>query len=118
MSLDVSLYEPHVCDRCGYVEASENEIYTANITHNLVPMALEAGVYQCLWRPEDYGYIRARSLIAPLKKGLADLRARPGHFKKFDAPNGWGLYVHFVPFVEKYLRACKENPKAFVKVSR
>lgn len=62
--------------------------------------------------------VRAGDLIEPLRKGLADLRARPEHFKTFDSPNGWGLYEHFVPWVEKYLAACEENPHALVEVSR
>ena len=53
-----------------------------------------------------------------IEKGLADLKARPEHFKTFNSPNGWGMYEHFVPFVEKYLEACKEYPDAIVGVSR
>ena len=34
------------------------------------------------------------------------------------ATNGWGMYEHFVPFVEKYLEACKEYPDAVIEVSR
>lgn len=39
-------------------------------------------------------------------------------FYSINKRKGWGLYEHFVPFVEKYLRACIENPDAFVSVSR
>lgn len=94
------------------------EIYSGNITHNLSKMAAEAGIYKHLWRPEELGIARAEQLIEPLTKGLADLEARPDHFKKFNASNGWGLYEHFVPFVRKYLEACKANPGALISVSR
>jgi hypothetical protein len=50
--------------------------------------------------------------------GLNDLKKRPLHYKNFNAPNGWGTYKHFVPFVEKYLNACKEHPDATIDVSR
>lgn len=60
----------------------------------------------------------ATQLIEPLKAGLALLKADPVRFKEFNAKNGWGLYEHFVPFVEKYLEACIANPDADVRVSR
>lgn len=93
-------------------------VYDANITHNLGPMAEEAGIYKHLWRPEELGIKTAGELIEPLAAGLALLQSDPDRFKAFDAPNGWGLYEHFVPFVEKYLDACRGNPDATVEVSR
>jgi hypothetical protein len=122
MSLDVYLTakEPteKECYHCGskYIEHETN--YSANITHNLCEMASKAGIYEALWRPEEIGITEAKQLIEPLKKGLADLKARPEYFKQFNAPNGWGMYEHFVPFVEKYLNACKEYPESTVNVSR
>jgi len=94
------------------------EVYSANITHNLTEMASEAGLYQVLWRPEELGFTKAAHLIGPLTAGLARLKADPARFKKFNAENVWGLYEHFVPFVENYLRACEEHPDADVEVSR
>jgi hypothetical protein len=94
------------------------EVYSRNITHNLNKMAMEAGIYEALWRPEEIGIVRADQLIEPLTVGLEKLKADPEHYQKFNAPNGWGMYEHFVPFVEDYLQACKENPDAEVNVSR
>ena len=99
-------------------EAETNEVYSANITHNLGKMAGEAGIYEALWRPEEIDKTKASEIVELLEKGLADLKARPEHFEKFNSPNGWGMYEHFVPFVEKYLEACKEYPDADVEVSR
>lgn len=93
-------------------------VYDANITHNLTAMADEAGIYKHLWRPEEIGITKAAQLIEPLTVGLAILKADPERFKKHNAPNGWGIYKHFVPFVENYLAACVENPDADVSVSR
>lgn len=99
------------------------EVYWANITHNLGKMASkvkcgEHSLYEYLWRPEEIGIKRAKELIEPLKEGLAKLKAKPKFYEKYNSPNGWGLYKHFVPFVEKYLAACEENPKAKIGVSR
>lgn len=126
MSLDVTL-----------TRVQRTGVYDANITHNLNEMASEAGIYEALWRPyrlkpnfvdaEDYNAeyefeknnpTLAGDIIPLLEKGLADLKARPEHYEKFDSPNGWGTYEHFVPFVEKYLEACKEYPDAQIEVSR
>lgn len=94
------------------------EIYSANITHNLGAMAKAAGIYEHLWLPDEVNIKVASELIAPLTKGLELLKSDPDKFKKFDAENGWGLYIHFVPFVENYLNACIEFPDAEIRVSR
>ena len=123
MSLDVSLLgEPKevkcVCS-CGneHTKIKRENYYWGNITHNLNTMAKKAGIYHCLWRPDEVGITKANQLIEPLTKGLDDLKARPDYFKKFNSPNGWGMYQDFVPFVEEYLNACKEYPEANVEVS-
>lgn len=134
MSLDITLkIKKHVSeDDCKTWEEFYEEVYRCNITHNLGKMASEAGIYEALWRPyrlkEDYieadfhkeleyeskTVTLAQELIPHLEKGLEDLEMRPEHFEKFDAPNGWGTYINFVPFVSDYLDACKEYPKAIV----
>lgn len=88
------------------------EVFSQNITHNLVPMAKAAGIYMHLWRPEELGIKTAGELIEPLKAGLELLKSDPDRFKTYDASNGWGRYKHFVPFVEACLQACIENPDA------
>lgn len=94
------------------------EIYSSNITHNLGEMAKAAGIYKHLWRPEELSIKTAAELIKPLEKGLAKLKKNPEKFEKYNAPNGWGMYKHFVPFVEEYIEACKNYPDAIVSVSR
>lgn len=96
----------------------DDHLHNSNITHNLGEMAEEAGIYQALWRPEELRVKYAKELITPIEKGLADLKARPDHYKQFDDPGGWGRYIHFVPFVEEYLNALKEFPDALVTASR
>lgn len=107
MSLDVYL-----------IDESDNVLYEANITHNLNKMAGEAGIYECLWRPDEHGIKKAGQIIEPLRAGLAQLVERPTHFEQFNAPNGWGMYHHFLPFCAKYLEACIAHPGAIVRVWR
>ena len=107
MSLDVRLSE-----------TVPTEVYWANITHNLAAMAREAGIYAELWRPDELGLTKARDLIPVLTAGIAKMKADPDRFRKFDAENGWGTYEKFVPWVERYLDACKEHPDAEVSVCR
>lgn len=119
MSLDVYLRSTVACPNCGHVLSSEeNEVYSANVTHNLGGMANEAGVYQACWRPEEIGASKAKDLIPLLENGIADMKARPDHYKKFNPSNGWGSYDRFVPWLEDYLLACRRNPEAIIHVSR
>jgi hypothetical protein len=113
----------------------EDKYYTANITHNLGKMAKACGLYEVLWRPyllfrkdfenydeemeyEDSLTIKARQLIKIMEKGLRELKSHPEKYKTYDSPNSWGLYENFVPFVEKYLKACKKYPNLLVQVDR
>lgn len=125
MSLDVYLTgEPETveceCSSCGHKHERTvlPELYWANITHNLGRMADAAGIYNELWRPEEIGITKASQLIEPLRAGLERLRADPNKFEQYNASNGWGLYEHFVQWVQKYLIACEEHPDANVSVSR
>ena len=107
MSLDVSL-----------TVTKPTEVFQWNITHNLGAMAREAGIYEALWRPEEFGFVRAHQLIEPLTKGLEVLKNHPEDLRKFNPENGWGTYGGLVEFVEKYLEACIENPDAEVRACR
>ncbi len=124
MSLDVYLVEkitnvPCICD-CGHEHTKEERkyLYDSRITHNLGPMARDAGIYQHLWRPEEIGITKAYQLIEPLRGGIALLKSDPPRFEKFNAPNGWGNYGELVSWVEQYLNACEKYTDADVRVSR
>jgi hypothetical protein len=114
MSLDVCLRKPQKCEHCDGTGIEQNEVFSANITHNLGRMAEAAGIYEACWRPEEIGIHKAGDLVPLLRAGLEKMRARPAFFRTFDAPNGWGLYENFVPWVAKYLAACEEHPDADV----
>jgi hypothetical protein len=140
MSLDVYLIRTRWVsyDKGETYKEDQETVYSDNITHNLGRMAEEAGIYEALWRPyklrddfkdielyanDEYEFeekcvIKASDIIEPLEKGLTKLKEKPEYFKRFNSPNGWGMYGHFVPFVSEYLEACKEYPDSIVYVSR
>jgi len=103
MSLDVTL---------------RNTVHDQNITHNLGKMAEEAGIYDVVWRPEENGIETAAQLIKPLSKAIKEMKKDPERFKTFNSENGWGLYKHFLPWLEEYLEACIDHPEATVSASR
>ena len=107
MGLDVTL-----------TKVMPTEIYSANITHNLNKMAEAAGIYEAVWRPEEHGYTHAKDIIEILESGINKMKENPDYYKTFNAPNGWGTYGNFLPWLEKYLEACKKDPDAEIQVSR
>jgi hypothetical protein len=139
MSLDVSLGRKKIVsyDEGKTFQDEYDYLYEANITHNMNIMAGEAGLYDPIWRPhrlkpdydrsfthiqewehEDKNPSIAGDIIKPIERGLADLKARPDYFKKFNPPNKWGDYDGFLRFVENYLEACKANPTSRIFISR
>lgn len=138
MSLHVSL------NRIKYVTydmetfaPEKEELFCANITHNLGKMADAAGIYEALWRPymlhkdykhfdiydEEYEFeqsvtIYAKDIVDIVEKGLKKMKNKPEYYAKFNSPNGWGLYENFVPWIERYLAALKEYPESIVEVDR
>ena len=122
MSLDVSLHSTELvtktCPHCGSRYQEVEELFEANITHNLGKMARKAGIYHYLWRPEEIDITFAKELIDPLTLGIEELKENPDTYKKLNPKNGWGSYGGLVEWVERYLEACKENPDALINVSR
>lgn len=125
MSLDIYLQSPNLCHTqacrlCGNDQLSIHPIEIArfNLTHNLNKMASEAGLYECLWRPEENGILIAHQAIGKLKIGLQKLTENPNYFYKFTPKNKCGTYEHLVGVVTEYLKACEDNPNAIIEVCR
>ena len=91
MSLDVNLRVK-----------GEGEVFSSNITHNLGKMASACGVYYACWRPEEINCTRAKHILPMLEDGVKNLESYPEFYKTFDSPNGWGLYIHFLPWLKEY----------------
>lgn len=124
MSLDVYLIWKEIEEECTcdcwhtHMKTRRQYLYDSNITHNLGKMAEAVGIYKALWRPEEIGCIYAKDIIPLLEGWLKNLKRAPVKYSKYNSENGWWTYVNFVPFVEKYLEACKEYPEAKIEVSR
>lgn len=97
----------------------DEELFEANITHNLTAMAEAAGIYKALWRPEELGISTAKELIPLLTEGLSKLRSNQSEYIFHYSPkNGWGTCADLVKFTQDYLDACKEYPDATISISR
>lgn len=110
MSLDFTLYY-----KAGEGVDIDIEVFERNITHNLTAMALEAGLYRPLWRPDEMlGVSKARDIAPMLRTGLVLLKMNPERYRPYSASNGWGTYEDLVSFVEAVLIACEEHPNAYI----
>lgn len=103
MSLDFYLG----CNHCHHT------VESFNITHNLGDMWREAGVYEALYKSEGK---KASEIVNALEYGVQTMKDNPPRFKRHDSPNGWGLYVHALPWLEKVLQACRDNPELTIRV--
>lgn len=99
-------------------ETETNNVYSGNLTHNLLEMAEKAGLAYALWTPEEKGFKYARDVILPLEAGIKFLKGAPDFYKKFNPDNGWGSYEILLQVAEEYLAACKKYPDAKIEVSR
>lgn len=111
MSLDVTLLTG---DDTGSGDIS------FNITHNTGILARQVGLYDLLWGKYGQGLpaknIRAVDLIYPLSLSL--LLMENQKFAETAGEHGdWGTQDQFKDFVERLLKACKENLKAPVLIS-
>lgn len=125
MSLDFYLLgeeitEPCICVCCENIHERKcrPRVFHRNITHNLCEMAQEAGIYKCLWRPDENGFIQAKDIIAILEKSLDNLVRNPSKFTIFNPDNGWGSFERLVTFVSDVLEACKKYPNAKIETCR
>lgn len=95
-----------------------NEVFDWNITHNLNQMAMKAGLYEALWRPDENKMKYAKDVIPALEDGLERLKNNREYFEQFNPENGWGSYDGLLKCVEEYLKAARLYPHAEIEVSR
>jgi len=115
MSLDFTLY---VDVDTGSKNNITHVVFEKNVTHNLVDMAKECGIYDCLWRPEENGFDNAGQITFPLKKGLYKLINNPDKYKLLQPSSGYGTYTGLVNFATEVLENCIEHPKCKIEASR
>ncbi len=92
------------------------EVWSANLTNNLVPMAKACGLYEYIYEPGKWDCKVAEDLIEPLKEGLRLLKENPPKYKAYQPANGWGTYDHFVHWVDEYILQCQANPDAEIGI--
>lgn len=121
MSLDLSLVagekiEKHICS-CGneHERTVVDELWTTNITHNLVPMFQKAGVYDILWHGNGH---LAADQIPSLTVALAKMKAHPEEFKPLEPSNKWGTYSGAVRWLEEVITAFKKYPNGCLRCYR
>jgi hypothetical protein len=113
LSLDISLETPNFCPHCdGYLHGG-TELFTANITHNVIPMWRKAGVFEALY--ESNGK-RASDYIETLRVGVADFERNYPEYEKLNAANGWGLAENALPWLKEVFVAFERNPEAIIRV--
>jgi hypothetical protein len=117
MSLDLYVSQVLCPCRCGkeHTGTLDHTYHQLGVTHNLVDMAKEAGVYRVLWRCGEEGIETAGQLVAPLREGLARMRQDPDRFERHNPENGWGDYDGFVRALSELLESCTEHPDARVE---
>ena len=93
-------------------------IWAIGITHNLTAMAEAAGLYECMWRPEEMYITLASQMIHPLRCGIAVLKQDKEKLEKLNPKNGYGSYELLLSVAQRYLAACEENPNATVEACR
>jgi len=95
------------------VRDEPDEVYWSNYTSNMSPMWKDAGIDLV-----DFNGRPAADLDRALTPVLSVLRADPGRWRAYDAPNGWGTYASALEWLDGILAACREHPDAVVRVSR
>lgn len=126
MSLDVWLTDSNEtteaceCPRCWtkHEHTYRENLFSYNITHNLNRMAMEAGCYEAVWRPDENGISEAQQLIEPLRTAIERIERDPQRFMRLEPANGWGSYDGLLRFLKEYLKACTTYPAATVWVGR
>ena len=86
-----------------------------NITHNLRGMWQAAGIYNALY--ESHGKTAAE-ILPTLEAGLLWLAFHPTEAKKHNAPNGWGLYEHALPWLAEVCEYFRNHPEEKIDISR
>ncbi|MDT0211208.1 hypothetical protein [Curtobacterium sp. BRD11] len=107
MSYDIDLIVDH---GDGY----QTNVFEANITYNLRPMLVEAGLKDSLHSLNGLTAESAAPLIGDVWR---ELYRRPDHYRQWDSPNGWGLHKNLVPWMKRLYIACRTHPRAIIQIS-
>lgn len=104
MSLDIRL-----------MAVGETEVSGKNITHNLTDMWKALGIYDALYNSAGK---TAKEVLPILEEGLQKMRKDPHEYKKYDSPNGWGLYENALPWLAELVADFAEYPDGVIDISK
>ena len=104
----------------------DDNVFHANLTHNLVNMATHVEVdasrglslYDILWDVLEIGYDTAKHILVYLCNALTFMRENEAMLKEYNPKNGWGTYELLYRVVKEYSIACIEYPDATIEISR
>lgn len=114
MSLDFYLNTRSVCPHCGKPIGDSIEVWSSDITHNVLPMWRLAGCDKALYESEGK---QAAEILPDLERGLAAMREEPDRFHDLNPSNGWGTYEGAVEWLANLIDVCAAHPNAVVHVS-
>lgn len=97
-----------------WLETENGETGEFNITHNLIDMWKESGLYEALYLKEG---ARADEVLPMLRAGLQTLLEDEAHFVQYDASNKWGTYKQAVPWLDRVIESWERHPEGVVQVS-
>lgn len=89
------------------------EVWWRNHTSNTASMWVAAGCDLALYHGKT-----ATELAEAIEVAVANMKAEPGRYREYNSPNGWGTYSTTLLFLSEIHKACVENPKTTVRVSR
>ena len=119
MSLDITLEDDEEimrCPACDHSITQKKAVWSGNITHNLVPMAVHIGIYGPVWSPEENGIQRAGDLIRPLNAALVFMAKRKPECEALNPENGWGSYDSLYEVLSELQVECYKNPDATIRI--
>lgn len=96
------------------VTTEQKPLWEGNITCNVAPMLIEAGL------PNSLRSLHGR-LAADAEPDLARvthaLEASPERFLPLQPENKWGMHKHLLPFMQQLLAAVRANPTGQLLIS-
>ena len=113
MGIDITIYD------VPFVEGAErdydHELFSDNITHNLIPIWKKLGILDVLYEPPLGG--TPGQLAPPLEDALSRLRNEPERFRKLQHST-WGRYEDALRFLENVAVAYRKHPNGHISISR
>ena len=95
------------------LKINNEEIFDANMTHNVTPMWHKAGCYEALYMSDGQRASDIRDIIVD---AVVDMMKHKAEYQKLDSPNGWGIYEHAFKFLISVAVACCDFPEATIRV--